>query len=171
MVHQIVGVPGPSRSGRPVEPNSSDPPENTAVARAVLLQHVGQVGVGVAGGGQHPHPQRRADVDDVAVPHPGPLVGHRVVGVHVIRGAGRAGQRQPAGDIVVVDVGFEDVGDPNAGRGGQVQDPVDVALRVDHEGDPPVVDQVAAVAQRRRLDRHDRGATGRGCVLRIDLRR
>ena len=24
--------PGPSRSGRPVEPNSSDPPENTAVA-------------------------------------------------------------------------------------------------------------------------------------------
>jgi hypothetical protein len=46
------------------------------------------------------------------------------------------------------------VGDLNAKLGGRLQHPVDVALRIDHEGDLPVGDQVAAVAQRRGLDRH-----------------
>jgi len=156
-----AGLPGVGP--RPVEPNSSDPPENTAVATPPSSNTKRQVGVRVAGGGQHPHPQGCADFDDVAVPHPGPLVADGVVGVHVVRGAGLARQRQPAGDIVVVDVGFEDVGDPDARGSGEIQDPVDVALRVDHERDPPIVDQIAAVPQRRRLDREDRG---RRCGLR-----
>ena len=117
----------------------------------------------MAGSGQHSHPQRRGHVDDVAVPHPCPLVCDGVVGIHVIGGAGLAGQRQPAGDIVVVDVGFEDVGDPHTCGSSELQDPVDVALRVDHQRDPPVVDQVAAVPQGRGLDREDDG--GR-CVRR-----
>jgi len=75
----------------------------------------------------------------------------------VIRGASLTGERQPAGDIVVVDVGFEDVGDPDTSGSSEIQDPVDVALRVDDQRDPPVVDQVAAVPQSRRVDREDDG--------------
>ena len=62
-----------------------------------------------------PAPAATADLDDVAVADRDPLVGHRVGGVDVVRRAGRPRQRQAAGDVVVVDVGLEDVGDPDAG--------------------------------------------------------
>ena len=47
-------------------------------------------------------------------------------------------------------------GEPDAVLVEQGQHPVDVALRVDHERDLAVVDEVAAVAQGRRVDRDDR---------------
>ena len=56
---------GPSRSGRPVAPYSSEPPEKTAdrcsPVGSVSVERVGQVGEGVAGRGQrgHPHPVAR----------------------------------------------------------------------------------------------------------------
>ena len=61
--------------------------------------------------------------------------------------AGGAGQFQTAGDVIVVNVGFQYVGDLHAAVGGEVEDPVDVALRVDHHRDVTVGDQVAAVAE------------------------
>jgi len=54
-----------------------------------------------------------------------------------------------------VDVGLGDVGDPHAVALGQRGDPVDVPLRVDHDRHAAIVRQVAAVPERRRLDRHD----------------
>ena len=69
-----------------------------------------------------------------------------------------------------MDVGLEDVGEADAVLVEQGQHPVDVALRVDHEGDLAVVHEVAAVAERRGLDgddgagrtsqTHPHGATG-----------
>ena len=95
--------------------------------------------------------------DHVAVGDRVPVERHRVGGVHVVGRAGRAGQGQAAGDVVVVDVGLEHVGHRDPAAGGQREHPVDVALRVHHERDRAVGDQVAPVAQRRRLDRHDVG--------------
>ena len=70
-----------------------------------------------------------------------------VGGVDEVRGTGGLRQGEPAGDVVVVDVGLEDVGEPDAVLVEQAQHPVDVALRVDHERDLAVVDEVAAVAR------------------------
>ena len=100
-------------------------------------------------------PQRRAHLDHVTVTHRDPLVGHPVGGVDVVRRAGRPCQRQAAGDVVVVQVGLEDVGDPHPRPLRQGEHPVDVTLRVDHQGDLTVMGQVAAVAQGRGVDRDD----------------
>ena len=110
----------------------------------------------MAGGRQRGHPHPAADLDRLAVTDRGPLEGDLVLGVDVVRRAGALGQSEAAGDVVVVDVGLEDVGQPHLVLLQQVQDAVDVALRVDHEGDLAVVDHVAAVAERGRLDRNDR---------------
>jgi hypothetical protein len=72
---------------------------------------------------------------------------HRVVGVDEVRRAGGRRQGGTAGDVVVVNVGLEHVGEPDPVLVEQREDPVDVALRVHHQGDLAVVDQVAAVAQ------------------------
>jgi len=54
-----------------------------------------------------------------------------------------------------VDVGLQHVGDLQPSLGDQVQDPIDVALGVDHHGQLAVVSEVAPVAEARRLDRLD----------------
>ena len=54
-----------------------------------------------------------------------------------------------------MEVGLEHVGDLHAFGGGEVQDPVDVTLRVDDARHRAVMDQVAAVAQTRGLDGND----------------
>ena len=66
--------------------------------------------------------------------------------------AGALGQREPTGHVVVVDVRLEDVGEPHPVLLEQVQDAVDVTLRIDHERDLAVVDDVAAITQGRGLD-------------------
>ena len=52
-------------------------------------------------------------------------------------------------------VGLEDVGDPHPPGRGQGQHPVDVPLRVDDQGDLPVVGEIAPVAERGRVDGGD----------------
>ena len=64
----------------------------------------------------------------------------------------RPGEREAARHVVVVHVRLGDVGDPHAGVVGQRDNPVDVTLRVDDQGGFTVVHQVAAIAERRRLD-------------------
>ena len=80
------------------------------------------------------------DRHQVSVGDPGPRSkATRSAAFEVIGGPGRAGQGQPAGEVVVVDVGLEHVADRDPTAGGRGQDPVDVPLRVDHEGTVPSV--------------------------------
>ena len=84
-----------------------------------VTQDVADVVVGVAGG-VHDLQLDGSGVDDVAVGDGAALVVDVVSGGDHVFGAGDAGQFQSAGDVVVVDVGFQDVGDPHAafvGRG------------------------------------------------------
>ena len=50
-----------------------------------------------------------------------------------VAGARPAGQGEPTGHVVVVQMGLGDVGDLHAGGVGGVEHPVDVSLRVDHQ--------------------------------------
>lgn len=120
-----------------------------------VAQCVGEVGEGVARGGKHGEAHAVTDLDDVAVADLGPLEGDLVGAVDQVGRAGGPRESETASDVVVVDVGLEDVGQAHVVLGQQIEDPVDVALRVDHERDLAVVDQVAAVAQGRGLDRDD----------------
>src|SRR5262249_8767451 len=119
---------------------------------ATGFEHVAQVGEGGAGGGQRPQPQRAADLDGVAVADRCPVETDRVGGVDQVRRAGGGGQGRSAGEVVVVDVRLGDVGDAQPVARGQRGDPVGVPLWVDDQGNRPVVDQVAAVAEGGRLD-------------------
>ena len=122
---------------------------------AGVLQHVGQVGERVPRGGDDLYGHRPADRDRVAVGDGDPVEADLIGGVHVIRRAGRSGQGQPAAYVVVVDVRLEHVGDPDPPRGRRSEDPVDVPLRVHHQGHPAIGGQVAAVPQRWGVDADD----------------
>jgi hypothetical protein len=130
-------------------------PDGRPAGFVELVQGVGQMREGVAGGGEHRDPHPVADPDDVAVAHRHPFEGDVVVGVDVVGRAGRLGQGEAAGHVVVVDVRLEHVGDPHARLGGQRQDAIDVALRVHHDGHFAVVGQVAAIAERGGVERND----------------
>ncbi len=56
-----------------------------------------------------------------------------------------AGQDEPAGEVVIVQMRFGHVGDPDVGRRGGSLHPVCVALWIDDQGRLSVVDQVASV--------------------------
>ena len=65
------------------------------------------------------------------------------------------GERPAARDVVVVDVGLRHTADLDVGRVGQRQDSVGVALGINHQTLPPVVDEIGAVAELRRLQGYD----------------
>src|SRR5882757_9085787 len=65
--------------------------------------------------------------------------GKNVFGPH------RAGECQPAGHVIVVDVRLQHVSDPHIA--GQLQHPIDVALRVDDDGYLTIAHQIAAITQ------------------------
>ena len=169
-MRQLVGVAGAEQvrpAGRAVQQR---PAGEHRVRAARGLQHVGQVGERVPGGGYDPDPHHRADLDQVPVSGRNPVEGHRIGRVDVVGRPGGARQRQPAGHVVVVQVGLEDMGDPHPPGRGQVQHPVDVPLRVDDHGDLPVVRKVAPVAQRRRVNGHHLDAGSRRHAHRSSLR-
>ena len=153
---RVLGAEQVGPPGRPVQQRAAGE-HRDHLARGRVLKRVSQMCERVPGGGEHPDPHRPPDRHHVAVDDRGPVERHRVGCVHVIGRAGGAGQGQAAGDVVVVDVGLEHVGHRDPAVGGQGEYPVDVALRVDHERGRAVGDQIAPVAQRRRLDRHDVG--------------
>jgi hypothetical protein len=68
------------------------------------------VGEGVARGGQHPNPDGASHLDKVPVSDRDQREADRIGGVGMVGGAGRAGERQTAGHVVIVDVGLEHVG-------------------------------------------------------------
>ena len=111
-----------------------------------VLQHVADVVMGVARGVQDAELDGPG-VDGVSVGDGVSLVVDVVAGGHDVHRAGRAGQFQAAGEVIVVDVGFEYVGNLHAVVGDEVEYPVDVALRVDHHRGVTVGDQVAAVSE------------------------
>jgi hypothetical protein len=107
--------------------------------------------VGVPGGVHHPQ-SHRAGGEHVAVGDRSALVGDGVPGWDGVLGADRAGQFQPAGHVVVVDVALGHEGDADGPLLGERKDPVDVALGVDDHADTVGADQVAAVAEPSGLD-------------------
>jgi hypothetical protein len=107
--------------------------------------------VGVARGVQDPQPERPG-VQHVSVSNRVVLEAGIAAGGQDVGCAGARGELEPAGDVVVVHVGLEDVGEAQAALLDEVEDPVDVTLRVDDDGDLPVGGQVAAVAQAGGLD-------------------
>ena len=133
---------GPSRSGRPVALKRRDPKTatvSTAVVPSLRGPRHRQVRERVARRREHPHLHRRGDVDDVSVANSVALERDRVLGVDVVLRAGQLGESVPPGDVVVVDVGLEDVLDLDALRPGEIEHPVDVALRVDDDRHGPVM--------------------------------
>ena len=106
-------------------------------------------------GRHHGDPHPVSDGDDVTITHRHPVEGDLVVGVEVVRGAGRVCEGVAAGDVVVVDVRLEHVRDAHTRGGGECEDAVDVALRIHNHRHRAVVGEVAAVAQRRGVDRND----------------
>ena len=63
------------------------------------------------------------------------------------------GEREPAGDVVVVDVRLEHVGDLYPCLLGDGEDPVVVALWVHHEGNLAVMGEVGPVSETGGVDR------------------
>lgn len=110
---------------------------------------------GVARRRHHAQPHAPGDLDGVAVAQRGAPEGHIVVGGDAVVGAGEPGQLQPAGDVVVVDVGLDHVGDLHTQPAGQGEDAVDVALGIDDDRGLSVGRQIAAIAQGRGLDHLD----------------
>ena len=152
----VVGAEEVGTAGGAVQQRAAGEHAHRRLARAGALgERVGEVGEGVTGGGERPNAHPLTDLDDVAVADRGALERDLVLGVDVVRRTRRLREREPAGDVVVVDVGLEDVREPHPVGLEHVEHPVDVALGVDHEGDPPVVDEVAAVTQGGGLDHPD----------------
>lgn len=125
--------------------------------RPVLLQRVRGVVRGVAG--RHQRPQRQAgagiDLMAVAVVDGCAPVGDPGHGGHEVGGARDAGQFRAAADVVVVDMGLDDVGYPRSAPSRRRDHLVDVTRRVDGHGRPLTAGQVAAVAESGQLDRVD----------------
>ena len=154
---QLVGVLVPEEvgtAGGAVQQRTAG--EHADLLVAVASEDVGEVGERVAGGCQRSDAHPSTHLDDLSVRHGGAGEGHVVLAIDEVLGTGALREGEAAGDVVVVDVGLEDVGEAHAVLVEQREDAVDVALRVDHEGDLAVVHEVAAVAEGGRLDGDDR---------------
>jgi hypothetical protein len=155
--HQRVGVLGAEQVGATggAEEQRAAGEDGHLLAGGGITQRVGQVGVGVAGRreGRDDHPAAHGHL--LAVGDGRAVEGDVVRAVDQVGRAGLLGEGQPTGHVVVVDVGLEDVGQAHAVLVQQLEHPVDVSLRVDHECDVAVVGEVAAVTEGGGLDRDD----------------
>src|SRR5215467_9040238 len=155
--HEVVCVLGPKQvwpAARSVEQRAAGE-HGYWPGDADVGKHVGQVRERMAWRSNSSYEHPRADWENVAVVHRGPGKRHLVLGVDQIRRACVLSQRQPACDVVVMDVRLEDVGESDALIAEHCQDAVDVPLRIDYEGDLAVVDEVAPIPETRRLERDD----------------
>jgi hypothetical protein len=136
--------------GRPIQQRAARE-HRSALGKSGLnrcvAEHVGEVRERVARCGQGGDQHAGANLDGVPVADGGPCEAHLVEGVHVVGRAGAPSERETAGDVVVVDMGLEDIGQPDVVLLQDRQDPVDVSLQVDDQGDIAVMDDVAAVAE------------------------
>ena len=112
-----------------------------------MLEDKCQVSVGMPGRRYRPHGHRRRHLDTVTIAKRLALEGDGVIGIDVVTGFTEPGEGIAAGQVVIVDMRLENVGDLHSVLLGRGEGPVDVALGVDHERHGPVVDQVAAVPQ------------------------
>ena len=104
-------------------------------------------GDGLYGQGSH--------ADSLAVGDGLALELHRVGGVHQVLRTVGLGELRAAGDVVVVQVGFSDMGDGHARFTGGSFHAVRVPLRIDDKAHRAVVHQVAPVPQLRGIDDND----------------
>jgi len=108
---EVAGVLRPEQvrpAGRPVQQRAAGE-DRDPLAGPGVGEHVRQVSERVARGGDRGDPHPRPDLEGLTVAHGGPLEGHLVLGVDQVFRAGAPGKGQTAGDVVVVDVGLEDV--------------------------------------------------------------
>ena len=101
----------------------------------------------VARRGEDPQGERGTESDLVAVVHGSVRERHRLTGGDEIGHVQLAGERPSARDIVVVDVGLGDAGDPDTRCKGCAEEAIDVALGVDGHRNGPVMDEVGAVTE------------------------
>ena len=79
--------------------------------------------------------RRRADVERLAVADGAVLVAQLRAGADHVARAGQGGEVATARHVVVVEMGLDDVGDPDVELAGRREVDVDVAARVDDRGD------------------------------------
>nr|WP_242473343.1 hypothetical protein [Blastococcus sp. TML/M2B] len=164
-MREFVGVLGSDQvgaSGRAVQHGAAG--EDGLHGAVGVGERVADVVVGVPRRVQHPQ-SHRAGLEHVAVGGRHALVRHVVPGGDDVPRADRPGELEAAGQVVVVQVGLQDQRDAHAALPGRRQHAVDVALGVDHDADPTVADQVAAVAEAGGLDDvdlHDGSLYGTG---------
>ncbi len=167
VVHEVVGVLGTEEvraAGRAVEQGAAREDADVLVAAGGrvelgVVEDEGEVGERVAGGRQHSDAHTSTHLDDVSVRYGGAGEGDVVLAIDEVLGAGPLRESEAAGDVVVVDVGLEDVREAYGVLVEEGQHAVDVALRVDDERDLAVVHEVAAVAEGRGVD-HEDGEVG-----------
>jgi hypothetical protein len=111
----------------------------------------------VAGRGRRAQGQAGFSVDlrTVAVARRYALEGDAGSGRHEVGGARDPGELQATGDVVVVDVPLDDVGDPHPAPSGRRDHLVDVSRWVDRHRRALTAGETAAVAEPRHLDRVD----------------
>lgn len=120
----------------------------------VFFEDVRGVVRGVSGRGQCTQGQGVlcGEDHDVPVVDGGVADGDPGGGRDEVGGTGETGQFRAAGDVVVVDVGLDDVGYPHVAPGRRRDHPVHVARRVDGHRRPFTARQIAAVAESCHLD-------------------
>ena len=159
VAHERVGVLVPEEvgtTGGAVQQRPAGKHADVLVAVCCgFAEQVGEVGERVAGGCQRGDAHPSTHLDDLSIRYGGSEEGHVVLAIDEVLSTGALREREATGDVVVVDVGLEDVGEPDPVLLEQGEDPVDVALGVDHERDLTVVNEVGPVTQRRGLDGND----------------
>jgi len=124
---------------------------------AVVADDERHVVLGVPGGLQHPDLQR-AHGQQVAVVDRAPVEGDLLAALQPVGRAGPTGELQAPADVVVVQVRVQHQHARPTALGQHRLEPVQVALRIDDQRLAPraaLADDVAAVTQLGRLDRHD----------------
>ena len=144
----------PARSVRPAEPASSEPPLNSSDRPSSPAQEVAGVVQRVAGRVQRLDP-KVARLDGLAVVRRVMAIPGTAAGRQHERRPGASCQLEPAGDVVVVHVRLEDVGQPRAMLLSRHEVGLDIALRVDHDGVIARDHQVRPIAQAGRQEVDD----------------
>ena len=122
----------PSRSVRPTAPTSSEPPvssRNGSSARDVSDDGVADVLGRVPGRVERPEADR-PDLEGLAVADRAVLVCQLGAGADDVGRAGQGREVAAARDVVVVEVGLDDVADPQTGGPCRLEVDVDVAPRI-----------------------------------------
>lgn len=106
----VLGAQQVGTAGRAVQHRPAG--EHAAHRVGGVVQHVADVVVSMPRGVHDPQPDR-PDIDHVAIADSAALVADLITGRNQVFGIDGTGEVQTAGDVVVVDVRLEHMGDPH----------------------------------------------------------